>query len=237
MSEYYKNKLFSISQSLASTSRKYGPNLSYHNNDVSINYNSSDSDFGNKKINIFYNPPAPKLYREELNNPNSNLTSTGAISVLSGAKTGRSPKDKRIVKDNNTIDIWWDKNSPNIELIISFADTEQGHHGGIYQATNWIYTGKTTAKNLLFFFKNRWVHNRTIREMLGSAKFSKAKRECWFKTKETSEKHRYLMPLKNRKKYEKLSKPYPKRTKHSSDAPTIPSGRGQCDSDLCAPIK
>jgi hypothetical protein len=129
------------------------------------------------------------------------------------------------------------KNSPNIELIISFADTEQGHHGGIYQATNWIYTGKTTAKNLLFFFKNRWVHNRTIREMLGSAKFSKAKRECWFKTKETSEKHRYLMPLKNRKKYEKLSKPYPKRTKHSSDAPTIPSGRGQCDSDLCAPIK
>jgi phosphoenolpyruvate carboxykinase (ATP) len=116
MSEYYKNKLFSISQSIASTSRKYGPNLSYYNNDVSINYNSSDSDFGNKKINIFYNPPAPKLYCEELNNPNSNLTSTGAISVLSGTKTGRSPKDKRIVKDNNTIDIWWDKNSPNIEI-------------------------------------------------------------------------------------------------------------------------
>ena len=116
MSEYLKNKLFSISQSLASTSRKYGPNLSYYNNDVSINHNSSDSDFGNKKIKIFYNPPASKLYREELNNPNSNLTSTGAISVLSGAKTGRSPRDKRIVKDINTMDIWWDKNSPNIEI-------------------------------------------------------------------------------------------------------------------------
>jgi len=26
-------------------------------------------------------------------------------------------------------------------LIVSYADTAQGHHGYIYQATNWIYTG------------------------------------------------------------------------------------------------
>jgi len=36
-------------------------------------------------------------------------------------------------------------------IIVSFADSEQGHHGYIYQATNWIYTGlsnnTTTLKN------------------------------------------------------------------------------------------
>ena len=44
----------------------------------------------------------------------SKITNTGALSVTSGMKTGRTPKDKRIVKDDNTKDvIWWgDVNIP-----------------------------------------------------------------------------------------------------------------------------
>ena len=30
---------------------------------------------------------------------------------------------------------------PNNIVILSYADTEMGHHGYIYQSTNWIYTG------------------------------------------------------------------------------------------------
>lgn len=26
-------------------------------------------------------------------------------------------------------------------ILVSYADSAQGHHGYIYQATNWIYTG------------------------------------------------------------------------------------------------
>lgn len=38
----------------------------------------------------------------------SSLTSRGALSVRSGAKTGRSPKDKRIVKEPTSADkVWW----------------------------------------------------------------------------------------------------------------------------------
>ena len=38
----------------------------------------------------------------------SMLTSTGALSVRSGAKTGRSPKDKRIVVEpSSEADVWW----------------------------------------------------------------------------------------------------------------------------------
>lgn len=38
------------------------------------------------------------------------FTSTGALATLSGAKTGRSPRDKRVVKDENTEkELWWGK--------------------------------------------------------------------------------------------------------------------------------
>lgn len=38
------------------------------------------------------------------------ITSTGALATLSGAKTGRSPRDKRIVNDETTAEeLWWGK--------------------------------------------------------------------------------------------------------------------------------
>jgi phosphoenolpyruvate carboxykinase (ATP) len=41
------------------------------------------------------------------------ISSTGAMAAYSGTKTGRSPKDKRIVCDETTKDeVWWDGNRP-----------------------------------------------------------------------------------------------------------------------------
>ena len=31
-------------------------------------------------------------------------------------------------------------------ILVSYADSAQGHHGYIYQATNWLYTGATTPR-------------------------------------------------------------------------------------------
>ena len=33
--------------------------------------------------------------------------------------------------------------NPGIRLVVSYADSEQGHHGGIYQAGNWLYVGRS----------------------------------------------------------------------------------------------
>jgi len=44
------------------------------------------------------------------------LMASGALATLSGAKTGRSPKDKRIVKDETAEDVWWGKGSPNVPI-------------------------------------------------------------------------------------------------------------------------
>jgi len=63
--------------------------------------------------NIVYNPSYESLYNEELN-PNlvgferGQLSELGAVNVMTGVFTGRSPKDKYIVEDAITKDtIWW----------------------------------------------------------------------------------------------------------------------------------
>ena len=57
--------------------------------------------------NILLNLSTSKLYKIAINDEDLQLSSTGALLAYSGEKTGRSPKDKRIVLDENTKDIWW----------------------------------------------------------------------------------------------------------------------------------
>lgn len=55
------------------------------------------------------NPSVPALYEDALvYETGSAITSSGALSAYSGAKTGRSPSDKRVVEeDSSKNDIWW----------------------------------------------------------------------------------------------------------------------------------
>lgn len=75
---------------------------------------------------IVYNPSYEFLYNEELSEnldgyEKGQLTELGAVNVMTGEFTGRSPKDKYIVKDNTTEDtIWWNNEiSPNDNKPIS----------------------------------------------------------------------------------------------------------------------
>ncbi len=64
---------------------------------------------------VIRNPTPPRLYEEALRNEHGTaITSTGAMVALSGEKTGRTPKDKRIVREAaSQDDIWWgDVNIP-----------------------------------------------------------------------------------------------------------------------------
>lgn len=55
--------------------------------------------------------PLTELYEQAIKyEKGSFLTASGALATLSGAKTGRSPRDKRVVKDETTTDeLWWGK--------------------------------------------------------------------------------------------------------------------------------
>lgn len=51
--------------------------------------------------------------------------------------------------------------NPGLRAVISFADPSQGHHGGIYQAGNWIYTG-TSGTVTEYFVGGRWRHKKGV---------------------------------------------------------------------------
>src|SRR5258708_2455686 len=65
--------------------------------------------------NTIFNPPVSVLYQNAIRDDGLTLSSTGALLAYSGEKTGRCPKDKRIVLDDNTKNIWW--GSVNIPIM------------------------------------------------------------------------------------------------------------------------
>ena len=124
------------------------------------------------------------------------------------------------------------KHNPGLRLIVSFADPQQQHHGGIYQAGNWIYAG-VTAAGKEYFHNGRRLHSRQVSEK--GWNIQQGKRRATIKPSQckvvtTPGKHRYLMPLDKemKKQVGSLSKPYPKRVR-SADSGTSgdqPEGGG-----------
>ena len=94
------------------------------------------------------------------------------------------------------------KENAKLRMIVSYADTAEGHHGGIYQATNWVYVGHIDQKSKAVF-QGKIAHKRTF-DAAGIKGYHLLP---------SSLKHKYLMPLdkKMRKQILPLSKPYPKR--------------------------
>lgn len=110
--------------------------------------------------------------------------------------------------------------NPGLRAVMSYADPNQGHHGGIYQAGNWIYLGFAVA-NSEFVVHGQRMHKRTVysrgwRQRLG-----------WLRENIDPDaqevmplrKHRYVMPLDKalRRQVTKLAKPYP----HAVEASTV----------------
>uniref|UniRef100_A0A0C9QQT3 phosphoenolpyruvate carboxykinase (ATP) n=1 Tax=Wollemia nobilis TaxID=56998 RepID=A0A0C9QQT3_9CONI len=129
--ERQKQQLQSISASLASLTRETGPKVVKGDPSKKVEPAKLEvptalpsaevaavSDSALKFTHVLYNLSPAELYEQAIKyEKGSFITSTGAISTLSGAKTGRSPKDKRVVKDETTEkELWWGKGSPNIEM-------------------------------------------------------------------------------------------------------------------------
>jgi phosphoenolpyruvate carboxykinase (ATP) len=77
---------------------------------------AKDEDIKMCQAEIVHNAAAPVLVEAALQRESGSfLTDTGALSVRSGAKTGRSPKDKRIVAEpSSENNVWW--GSVNIKM-------------------------------------------------------------------------------------------------------------------------
>jgi hypothetical protein len=119
------------------------------------------------------------------------------------------------------------KNSPGLRLIVSYADPSQGHHGGIYQAGNWVYTGKTTGTHMLRMPGGALMHKRSAMAKYGTCD----SRKLGAKYEYPEQKHRYLMPLDAdmRARVLPLAKPYPKRDKQAMTGDHSEQRRGSAD--------
>ena len=104
--------------------------------------------------------------------------------------------------------------NPGLRLIVSYAATEEGHHGGIYQAGNWIYVGcKDSYK---YRVGNQLIHGRTMSMRAGRMGLSGAEYLTHIGHPKAPRlrvyRHKYLMPLdrKTRRQIAGLSQDAPK---------------------------
>ena len=117
---------------------------------------------------------------------------------------------------------------PKLRLIVSFADSAQGHHGGIYQAGGWIFTGDSFGRYIVTNGKTE--HPRTLGSRFGiggqSIRWLQQHIDPNAKQILADAKHRYLMPLdaEMRSRLEPLRKPYPKREKQATGSHQEHSG-------------
>ena len=103
------------------------------------------------------------------------------------------------------------KNAPNVKLIVSYADSEQGHYGIIYQATNWIYTGFSVDTNLIVNGERK--HRRSLGSKYGTCSAVELRKKGLdVEVLKTKPKWKYIYPLHKSliPFVQSLSKPYPK---------------------------
>ena len=151
------------------------------------------------------------------------LEQNKCIELVRIALTKHETPVSRIVRIAND---WMHRANPGLRLIVSFADTSQGHHGGIYQAGNWIYSGQgDTAK--FYMIHGKLTHPRTLVSAgLTNNIYGARKRDPRATVVKVHGKHRYLMPLDAdmRERILPLSKPYPKRVKQATSGDHSESG-------------
>lgn len=132
------------------------------------------------------------------------------------------------------------RTSPGLRLVVSFADPGQGHHGGIYQAGNWVYTG-VAEPSRFFRINGRLVHERSLSVSLGFTKRPGQHRTLprnieWIRANMdpaaeevmVQGKHRYLYPLDRamRRQVKPLARPYPAAEVSTATRPAS-GGEGQ----------
>ena len=130
------------------------------------------------------------------------------------------------------------KKLPTPLVIISYADISQNHHGYIYQATNFIYTG-LSAKRTDWKVKGlEHLHGATIADLSrgkeNRAEWMREKYGDDFYLEDRPRKHRYFMFLGNKKEVKRMKEilpykieQYPKGENKRYDASYNPSIQGQ----------
>ena len=108
---------------------------------------------------------------------------------------------------------WMKKNDPKVKVLVSYADPEQAHTGGIYRATNWLYQGCGYSKlmpdySIRINEDDLWTHSRTVGARWGNKSvenLAKSIGQTFYRKEETA-KHRYIYFLVGKKEKKRMMK-------------------------------
>lgn len=124
----------------------------------------------------------------------------------------------------------WLKANTDKPFVISYADTGEGHHGGIYQACGWRYVDTRESRHIGFMGADgRFIHGRSSNAKHGTSSVAKiAEIEPTWKPVYGEPKHLYVFPLRQRlkpllRRFDWQIKPYPKSATCPVDEP-VPTG-------------
>jgi hypothetical protein len=118
---------------------------------------------------------------------------------------------------------------PKPSIVVSYADTGQGHIGFVYQATNFIYTGLSAKRTDWKIKGMEHLHGQTIADMSkgeeNRAQFMRDKFGDDFYLNERDRKHRYIFFCGNKRQSQAMKaalkykvEPYPKGESKRYDA-------------------
>lgn len=110
------------------------------------------------------------------------------------------------------------KQNPLCRVLVSYADTAQGHSGTIYKAMNWIYEGEIKPTRPKFKdAQGKVIHSRVAAKLKTAGKIERY--DDIYTRVQNSNKHRFSYPLDKQMRVICMGfkKPYPKK-QHAGEA-------------------
>jgi hypothetical protein len=115
-----------------------------------------------------------------------------------------------------TFALRWLRANTQTPFALSYADTAEGHHGGIYQATGWKYIRLSKGDTGFRAPDGSYHHGRSLVSRYGtrSKDFILSRHPDWTPPTD-GDKHLYIFPLRQKwptlaRRYGWEAKPYPK---------------------------
>ena len=122
------------------------------------------------------------------------------------------------------------KQFPKPNIIVSYADPNNGHHGYIYQAINWLYTGESSAHDDTFI-NGQLLHQKTVFNQDNTNSIDVLKSMGLdVRLEKTQPKHRYFFFCGDKRQVKELraqikypTEPYPKGDNRRYDSSFAPA--------------